>query len=107
MAGIAHHHSEIALLVSLAADGEMAPRTQGEALVVIDAIDGKIGLMLRPFPVILIAAEGGDAHGRSGHQAHVRVFGVQANIVGGASPHTLQTGLQAIFVAIFLLQDGR
>ena len=73
---------------------------------VVDAVQREIGLVLRPFPVVLIPSEGRNLHGRGAHKADVRVLGVEAHVVLLPGPHTLQACLQAGFVLVLLFKDG-
>ena len=83
----------------------MATGVQGLALV-INAVQGKIGLVLRPFPVVLVSAEGRHRYGRGRYQANVFVGVVEADIVLGTVPHAGQGGLHFVFVRILFLHDG-
>ena len=73
---------------------------------VVNAIDGKIGLVLGPFPVVLVSAEGRNLHWRGAHKTDVRVLGVEAHVVLLSGPHALKARLKAGFLRILLLQDG-
>ena len=104
-AGIAHHHGKIAFLVALLANLQVPPGMQ-RLSVIVNAVQGKIGLVLRPFPVVFVSAEGRHRHRRSSHQTDVRVFVVKAHIVPGAVPHAGEAGFQAVFFRILFLHHG-
>ena len=105
-AGIAYHHGIVSLLVPFPAYFQVPGGMQGLSVIRVDAVQGKIGLVLRPFPVVLISSEGGYRNRRSTHQAHVRVGVVQAQVVLGTGPHTLQGGLHSVQVPVLFLHQG-
>ena len=74
--------------------------------MVIDPVQGEIALVLRPFPVVLVAAEGCDGHRRRAHQADVLIGGVKGQVVFLPGPHGIQRGFQARARGIAALQDG-
>ena len=47
----------------------------------IDAVDGKIALMLRPLPVVGVAAERRDAHRRRRYQPHVAIHQIERHVI--------------------------
>ena len=101
-AGIADHHGIISLPNALG--GNFQPFFGPiRFAVLVQAIQGEVAFVLRPLPVVLVSAKGGDAHRRSGHQAQVRVLPIEHHIILLAGPHAVQRGFQArlLLVAFF------
>ena len=74
--------------------------------VLVNAVQGKIGLVLRPLPVVLVSAEGRHRHRRRPHQANVGINVIQAQIVLCPGPHAGKPGFHAILLLVFRLHDG-
>ncbi len=104
-ARIAYDHGEVAFPVPLPANGQMSRRAQ-RLPVLVNAVQGKIGLVLRPLPVVLVSAEGRHRHRRRPHQAYVGIHIIQAHIVLGTGPHAGKPGFHAILLLVFRLHDG-
>ena len=70
-------------------DGHVVLRVGRRAAlrVAVDAVEGEIARVLGPAPVVLLAAEGPDFHGRRTHEAHVLIGLVVEKQVFLALPH--------------------
>ena len=59
--------------------------------------------MLRPLPVVDVAAEGSGRHRRRRHEAYVAVYLIESHVILGSAPHDGEPWLQACFVPVFAL----
>ena len=96
-AGIAYHHGEVTGLISFQRYFQPADRPQrhivpgiiGRASVRsrVDAVHCEIAFLLRPFPVVDITAESGDADRWGGDETQVRIYLIQRHIILFSGPH--------------------
>ena len=97
MPRVAHDHGVTPLFVPLLADFEVPDRLERHIVrrilsvrpvgSRIDTVEGEIGLVLRPLPVVFVSSEGRNRHGRRAHEAHVGIHRIQGHIVLLPRPH--------------------
>ena len=104
-AGITDDHRVIPFPIPLLRNAQV-PGGMERLAVVVDTVQGEIGLVLRPFPVVLVTAEGRHRHRRSAHEADVRVLPIQGQIVLLPRPHRVQRRFEARPAGVAALQDG-
>ena len=69
----------------------------------IDAVEGEIALVLGPAPVVIVASEGADRHGRGPDEPHVPVDVVIVHQIALAAPHGHARNLAVGLCGVLLL----